>query len=573
MKKIIEKEFFWIVLLLGLSFLLILPIFKRGFYPFHDESHVANLYQMVRAVSSGQIPPRWAPDFSFNYGYPFFNFNYHLPFYLGAFFNLVFGLSLVWSLKIVFALSVPLSALAFYKLGRKFSSSGFSFFAAMIYCLAPYRAVDLYVRGAVGELWGFVFMPLVLLSFINLIEKRSLKKIIFAGLSLAGLVISHSLTTIVFMPFAALFLFSCILFGKDKKNAIISSFFGLVLGLSLSAYYWLPAFLEKKLMQPGTPFNPFDHFPFIKQLVVPSWGYGASVWGPGDGMSFQIGIINIFFILFSLFLLLFFRKKTEKFNLKLFFVSLTLFFLSLFLMNIRSGFIWSAFPLGEYVQFPWRFLIISTFFSSLSLVFVERVIDLEKKAISKYGILALVFFSFFINKPYFKPEKEVFTDDDYFLKRFFIDRISTGKSKELSEAYFFLSEDYLPLPVWVEKRPDSLPEEKVEFLADQPNGKITYKEITPVKYEIQVVSEKEGKVIINNYNYPGWTAKVNGKIAEIKTEKPYGNMSIEVPAGASSILLFFKETPLRLAADLVSLFSFLFSALALLLIKKVDFKK
>ncbi|MBU2577241.1 hypothetical protein KKA69_00235 [Patescibacteria group bacterium] len=569
MKKIIEKEFFWIVLLLGFSFILVSPILKKGFYPFHDESHIANLYQMVRAISSGQIPPRWAPDFSFNYGYPFFNFNYLLPFYVGAFFNLALGLSLVWSLKIVFALSVPLSALAFYKLGRKFSTFGFSFFAAMIYCLAPYRAVDLYVRGAVGELWGFVFMPLVLLSFINLIEKKSFKRVIFAGLSLAGLIISHSLTTVIFMPFAGLFLFAYILLRKDKIRSVVSSLLGAVLGLSLSAYYWLPAFLEKKLMQPGTPFNPFDHFPFIKQLIIPSWGYGASVWGPGDGMSFQIGIINIFLILFSLFLLLFFRKKTEKLNLRLFFVSLALFFLSLFLMNIRSGFIWSVFPLGEYVQFPWRFLIVSTFFSSLSLVFVEKTIGLEKKAISKYGILIFIFFAFFINKPYFKPEKKVFTDDDYFLKRFFVDRISTGKSEELSQTYFSYSEDYLPLPVWVEERPGSLPEEKIEITG----GELFYREISPVKYEIVVKTKEAARVFVNNYYYPGWTAQINGREVPINIEKPYGNMSFEVLPGESSVVMLFKETPFRLIADLISLSSFLFSVLALLLIKKAGFRK
>jgi len=43
-----------------------------------------------------------------------------------------------------------------------------------------------------------------------------------------------------------------------------------------------------------TLFNFKDHFPFIKQLIFSPWGHGASLWGPGDGMSFQVGIINWF---------------------------------------------------------------------------------------------------------------------------------------------------------------------------------------------------------------------------------------------------------------------------------------
>jgi len=72
------------------SILLVLSIpptfylLRRGFYEPHDLHHFADIYEMVRALASGQIPPRWGPDFSFNFGYPLFNFYYVLPFYLAA---------------------------------------------------------------------------------------------------------------------------------------------------------------------------------------------------------------------------------------------------------------------------------------------------------------------------------------------------------------------------------------------------------------------------------------------------------------------------------------------------------
>lgn len=91
-----------------------------------------------------------------------------------------------------------------------------------------------------------------------------------------------------------------------------SVLFGLIWGLFISAYYWLPAVFEKKFIQEGTPFNPLDHFPFIRQLIIPFWGYGASVWGPNDQMSFQIGIINILVIVLGFIALVFYGRKWRK---------------------------------------------------------------------------------------------------------------------------------------------------------------------------------------------------------------------------------------------------------------------
>ncbi len=64
------------LIFLGLIVLLVLLqgrfLLRSGFYTFSDEPHLANLYQMIRALGSGQFPPRWAPDMSFNFGYPIF---------------------------------------------------------------------------------------------------------------------------------------------------------------------------------------------------------------------------------------------------------------------------------------------------------------------------------------------------------------------------------------------------------------------------------------------------------------------------------------------------------------------
>lgn len=560
MKKIYKTNFVWITFIILISLVGIYPLFSTGFYPFHDEPQIANLYQMIRILKDGQFPPRWAPDMSFNYGYPLFNFYYQLPFYLGSFFNLVLGFSLVQSLKLVFLLSLPLSGISFFFLAKKYFPVLGAFGASLLYMFTPYRAVDLYVRGAVGELWSFVFMPLVLLSFINLTEERKTKNLIFAGLSLAGLILSHNLSAIVFLPFVGIFCLVLILSDENKFYRFVSSFFGLILGLGLSAYYWLPAVLEKRYVQTGTPFNPIDHFPFIKQLIIPSWGYGASLWGPYDGMSFQIGLVNIAGVLLAVIFFFLLRRNLKKEIKFLFgFILFSLFFV-LFLMNIRSLFIWNIIPLGDYVQFPWRLLMLATLFSSILIGFL----GLFKNRFLKFLPLFFGITSILITWNYFKPEKIINVDDEYYLNRFFAAQSVEGETKIVSNQYFNYSEDYLPLTIWTKERPKYLPVSKIELK----KGQVFYTENHTNLIKAKVEAPEETLMTVNNYYFPGWKIFVDGKEQKIGVDMVSGNMRVLLPQGEHNVEVIFKNTLVRTIANFLSAFS-LALIVFLLTIKKV----
>src|SRR3990172_307250 len=120
-------------------------LIKPGFYEPQDLHHLADIYQMARAVASGQIPPRLGPDFTFGYGYPLFNFYYLLPFYLGAFVYALFG-SLTASFESVFVLSLILSVCGMYLFLREFFNRFPSLVGAFLFLYTPYRAVQTYVR-------------------------------------------------------------------------------------------------------------------------------------------------------------------------------------------------------------------------------------------------------------------------------------------------------------------------------------------------------------------------------------------------------------------------------------------
>ena len=257
MKKFLKKHIF-LILLVALSIPAVMALFRSGFYGASDDLHVAWLFQMDKVVRAWQIPPRFVPDLSFGFGYPLFNFVFPLPFYIGELFHLT-GFNFVDSIKIVFGISLIGSAISMYFLLKEVISKNLAFLGSLIYLYTPYRSTDVYVRGAIGESLSFVFLPIVILSIIK-------KNTPILAVSIAGLILSHNIVSYMFFPFILIF----VLLRFSWK-----SIWGIVLGLLISVYFWLPAIVDSKLMKYETVFNFADHFPTLKQLITPYFGYGA----------------------------------------------------------------------------------------------------------------------------------------------------------------------------------------------------------------------------------------------------------------------------------------------------------
>lgn len=515
-------------------------LFVPGFYGASDDIHIAWLYELHKTIIIGQIPPRFVPDLSFGFGYPLFNFVFPLPFYVAEIFHLS-NLSLVDSIKAVFFISIPLSFLSMYLLLRQFISRPLSLAGAVLYIYAPYRAVDLYVRGAIGEVVSFVFLPLIFLSVIKL-KEQGFRWVGIGGLVIASLVLSHNITAYMFFPFAGLFFLLQFFVSKDKRAFFGKSILMFLLGILISIYFWLPAVLESKLMKYDTVFNFADHYPTFSQLFTPYWGYGASTPGPYDGMSFFLGVSNILVMLAGLAMVFTnwvkFRKET-KVLLSWIFVSLSLVFL---LMNHRSLFLWNNIPLLPYFQFPWRFLIITTFaIPLLTVVF-------EKFKFRLFIALILIGLTLISAVSYFRPQDFLGRVDSYYLNRY----IPTPFA---SKEYLQTREEYLRLPKDTLFRPDqNYP------LVSSENGHIKkVNRINDLNILIEVESADDMRITISKYLFPGWVARIDGNPSPLEVGKPFGQIVVKVPKGNHIVKITFEETNFRKFLNAISLAAFLVS--------------
>lgn len=542
MRKIILPILFLVLITLPT----LLPFFNSRFFYTQDYIFIARLSQMSTALSSGDFPIRWAPDL--RYGEPIFNYYAPLPYYLGSFIHLL-GFNFIWVAKILFMLSTFFSAVTMYIFASKLFGKKAGIFSAVLYTYAPYRAVDMYVRGSLSETWAFVFFPLIFYASYLIAKKWSFFNIGLLALSLAGLFLTHNVTTLMFLPFLV-FWWIYLIISEKRWEIIIPLIVAFLLGFGLSASFLLPAsferdFIQTKYLTVGY-FNFRAHFVAVKQFFSTFWGYGSSLWGPVDGLSFQVGLVNWAVLGLAGILTIILRKERKLLSLVLF-LGMS-FALSIFLQHNKSGFIWEAIPIMAFIQFPWRFLAISIFIVSILGAAVMPYLK-NKFSIIYFLLIAAAIASTYL---YFKPEKYV--DDSFFDKFLNIEKMQKGID---------LTKDYLP--IWVQTidaPPLNYPEStdgKIEVSKFEKRG-------AKALAQINVLTDSTIEVPITYF--PDWTVWANSKIVDLEKPLERGLIRFKLPTGNYEVKFELKDTPVRILGNTISLISLL-SLTLLLVLKKI----
>lgn len=157
-KKLTSVRYFWVVLIILLTIPTYATLVRPGFFPMQDDLQAFRIYEMDKCISDFQIPCRWVPDAGYQYGYP--QFIYYSPnvYYFGEALHLI-GFQFIDSVKILFGLGYVLSAIFMFLLVADLLGNWPGFVASILYTYVPYKALEVYVRGALSEFWAFVFFP------------------------------------------------------------------------------------------------------------------------------------------------------------------------------------------------------------------------------------------------------------------------------------------------------------------------------------------------------------------------------------------------------------------------------
>lgn len=533
----------WVILLI-----LIIPSFfsllRPGFFWMQDDLQAFRIQQMDKCFADFQIPCRWVPDPGYQYGYPQFNFYPPSVYYLGEVAHLA-GIQFIDAVKILFVLGFILSALTCFVFLKSLFGEWPACLGALLYTYAPYKAVDVYVRGALSEFWAFVFFPLIFWSIYLLIKTGKWKYFIWMGLSIGLLLITHSLMSMIFLPIAGIWALLWIILEK-KWQKIFKIAGGFIVGFMLAAFFVLPMALEKQYSHSesmlGGYFDYRQHFVDIKQMFISNhWGYGSSYLGPNDDLSLSAGQIQFVLSILAVILSIFYFKKNRKISIMVFVLFLADLGV-LFLTHQRSSFIWDKISLLVWLQFPWRILADNVFILSILSAAVIYLLPSKKYLIFIIGGVVVITFIFYGS--FYKPLRWVdISDKEKFSGELW--------EKQLTISIF----DYLP--IYAKLPPIAKAPEFPEVMDGKVNF-VSYKKGSNYQIgELQVL--EKANIRLPLFDFPGMKVFDNGKEIPInhndcrKQEFCLGLISFDLEPGNHAIKAVLTNTLVRTIGNYLTL--------------------
>src|ERR1035437_1424394 len=232
-----KSKILFLLLALVLTIPALIGLIHSGF-PVTDDGGwmVIRFSAFYEALRSGEFPVRFLMMLNNGYGYPVSDFLYPLFMYLSVPIHIL-GINFANTIKILLALCIFASSLFTFLWLRKIFDNFSALIGAVCYTFFPYHLFDIYQRGSVGEVLSLSILPFILWQ----IERKSSRWI---SIGLALLITAHNTLAVLFMFLILPYILLNIYISKDKKSMLSFYSTTVLLGLGLSAFFWIPALFD-----------------------------------------------------------------------------------------------------------------------------------------------------------------------------------------------------------------------------------------------------------------------------------------------------------------------------------------
>lgn len=507
----LKKKFFVKIFIVYafVSLLYLFPAFKNmEIFGFYDTAFHINRALSLESIFSSPI------NFETfrSYGMQVNNFYPWLTLYplflLIKFTNLAIGYNLF--LYIVTLITLFICHYVMYEITKKHVTS--SFFA-IIYTTSSFRSVEIFLRGAMGELLAMSILPLILLGFIKLYDSKKESWVMLA-ISMTLLIYTHVLS--VAMTMVMIIIALIIQFYRKKKIEIfliIKLIKAAIVTLLLSLAFIGPM-IEQTLYQDLN--RPYVDILQKRAIYL--------------GKEFLIGSIDSELLSFGIGLTLLICLTILTFNFK----KLGILSKITYIMGIISIllctkiFPWFALqntPLNI-IQAPWRFMIFSTLFISFSVsLFISPQLEKFSYTRRRNFILLLILAISILNySSVVNMVKEMNFQGTY---------SNEQMENKLEE---FENFDYVPIGY----KKDQLLLKNHQVTED---GQVIYSSFSPNKDEITFTfkSSKGKTIVLPVFGYKGLTVTVNSKNATVlKQGGPF--VTVKSESGINKVTIRYSYT-------------------------------
>lgn len=337
-----------IVFALVISVILLFPYLTKDLLAIEHDTffHVSRIEQLSLSIQHGNFLPAIYPYENNGYGYASPLFYSDVFLIIPALLHIV-GLPLAFCYKFTVFIFSFISAISMIILVSKISKKRLcSYIAGCAYLFSNYRITDIYVRGALGEIIAFSFLPILLIGLYEIIEEDK-DSCITLTLAITCLALSHNLT---FLLGCILIIIICVIsIPKLNKTKYKNIFLSTIISFLLTCFFTLPM-LEQLSSQDFI----VDYYASSSDLSSGSmklwqyfinntvFGYSGNNYDPSITMTVNVG----WFLTFAPITYLFVKEKNH-------FVMIS-FILGYICLLLPSSLLpWDVLPF-KVLQFPWR---------------------------------------------------------------------------------------------------------------------------------------------------------------------------------------------------------------------------
>lgn len=521
------------------------PLLHAGWYISHEgHQPLERVIAMADEIASGDPYPRWVSAAYHGEGLPFFDF-YSPFFYYAASLLYLAGVPLIASVKVALWGTFLGGASGMYVWIRRHAGDAGGLLAAVLYLFVPYHFVDIYVRGALAEFAALALFPYLFLGLDLALAPRSAGRgALLTSASTALIILSHNISALMIAGPAAVYLCARVLLEKAGRRGIVASVAGPILGVLSTAFYWLPAALERRhllnfdLVVSGY-YDYAAHFVEARQWLSSSWGFGGSVPGPDDQMSFQIGFVLLAFVAVALIALVVQGGPRARFGALL----LTLGAVCLLATTEPAAPLYAHVPGMRFLQFPWRFLGPATFF----LAGLSGLASAPSTRVKAWGLpITAAVLAVLLSGPQRAVSAPLEMRGD--LSRQEI--VGTRALGALSAGEY--------LPRWISN--GGIVAASLDPIPASPS--VTIRSYATRGSRITFVAEAKNQgsaVVVPRFYFPGWTARVDGVPLAVRPDAD-GFLLLDLPVGEHAVDVFMGTTGPRAAGWVLAVAGWLLTA-------------
>lgn len=508
---------------------------------------VHRLFELDDAWRQGIFYPRFGLNLNFGYGAALFQFYPPLASYAGLLFHTL-GLGFIDATKAVSAVSLFAGSVGVYVYaGALFRDRLSALISALIYLLSPYLLTVIYERGAIAEsmAWGIAPWVFWATHTYSLNGRKS------RGLTLAVLValamLAHNATAIFILPIAALYALS-LLRMEHRLRELYRVAGAFLLGAGLSAFYWLPAISELGLTRTQdfmfngatdaannvVPLTALVQTNIFHQFAGPE-RFHFALWQS------IVGVVAVIVQTIN-------RKERPR----ALWILIAIWALIMLLQTDLMRTFWQVTPVVDSIQFPWRLYGLASFCVAVlgGAIFLPPPAPRTDRFWPRAALgLTVVVVAAWLTTTNMAPSQSPLWRDTQEAE------ITLTEMWERGKEGYALFGDYTLKTLKIDGLGFNLSRPEAEQSVLPPvvaPAHLAVLEYNPLRYVLGVDAAQPWTLRLHRPYFPGWQLVAGAETIPTRAAGVGGLVSADLPAGAYTVTVWFGASPVRQAANLLS---------------------